>query len=337
MTKLFGHIRFAVGALALALLVAFAAPVSAQQPNSVNPTASAVKEQQLLQELSKISGRGTIPDAKSYIIEHPAGRDWRSFHESTLPWIGGILIIGMIVLLAIYYFWHGTIRIEAGRSGRTIVRFGGFERFLHWTMAVSFVILGLTGLNITFGKRLLLPMMSPLGFSTWSTWAKYAHDFSSFPFVISVVILALVWIKDNFPTAADVEWMKQGGGMVGHSHPPAWRFNAGQKMLFWFVVLGTIAVAVSGYFLLFPFYFTDISGMQTAEIVHGLIAMLFIALIIAHIYIGTLGMEGAFETMGEGTADLNWLKEHHRLWLEHEVAQGRAANPPAGASATPAE
>ena len=99
MAKLVAHLRLMAGALALALLVAMSAPVSAQQPNSVDPNAAAVKEQQLLQQLKTIQGRGTIPDVKSYVLEHPAGREWREFHNVTLKWIGGIAIVGMLAML----------------------------------------------------------------------------------------------------------------------------------------------------------------------------------------------------------------------------------------------
>jgi formate dehydrogenase subunit gamma len=66
---------------------------------------------------------------------------------------------------------------------------------------------------------------------------------------------------------------------------------------------------------------TGIQNMQAAEVVHGIVAMLFIAAMIAHIYIGTIGMEGAFEAMGTGTIDINWAKEHHNLWLDEEKAR----------------
>ena len=201
---------------------------------------------------------------------------------------------------------------------------------------MSFVILALTGLNITFGKELLLPLVGPAAFSRWSIMAKYAHDFSSFPFVIGVVVAFLMWVKDNVPTAVDVEWFKEGGGMVGGKHPPAWKFNGGQKLLFWLVVLATIGAAGSGIFLLFPFYLTNIFGMQIAQMIHALTAVVFIALIIGHLYIGSLGMEGGFEAMATGEVDLNWAKQHHPLWVEQELGQGRTAAPPAGARAKPA-
>src|SRR5215470_18072134 len=340
MAILVGRIRFIIGAMALALIVAVAAPAGAQQRNpdsSVNPTASSVTEEQLLQEFRRIQGRGTIPDTRSYVIEQPAGRDWRHFHEVTLRWIGAIAIVGMLVILVVFYLVRGMVRIESGRYGRVLVRFSAFERFVHWMTATCFIILALSGLNITFGRPLLLPLIGPEAFTTWSQWAKYAHNYLSFPFTIGVFVIFLMWIAWNIPNRVDVEWLKEGGGMVGHRHPPADRFNAGQKMVYWIVVVGGTAVAVSGYFLMFPFYATNIAGMQVAAIVHGVVAVLFVAAMLGHIYIGTIGMEGAFEGMWDGTVDVNWAKEHHRLWLETEAPEGRVGAPPPKGKMQPAE
>jgi len=324
MTQLVAKFRIAVGVLALLVLATAALPAAAQQPTSVDPQASAVKENQLLQELNRISGRCTLPDQKACTIEQPAGRDWRHFHEVTLRWIGGIVILGILAVLIIFYLWRGMVRIESGRSGRTIVRFGAFERFAHWMTATCFIILAISGLNITFGRPLLLPLMSPEAFTAWSEWAKYAHNYLSFPFTLGVILIFFMWIAGNIPNRVDVEWFRRGGGIVGHDHPPAYRFNGGQKMVYWIVVLGGSAVAVSGYVLMFPFYGTGIQNMQAAQIVHGIVAMLFVAAMLGHIYIGTIGMEGAFEAMGTGTVDLNWAKEHHILWLEEEKARADA-------------
>jgi formate dehydrogenase subunit gamma len=94
---------------------------------------------------------------------------------------------------------------------------------------------------------------------------------------------------------------------------------------------------VSGYVLMFPFYGTGIQNMQAAEIVHGVVAMLFVAAMLGHIYIGTIGMEGAFEAMGTGTVDLNWAKEHHNLWLEQEKARTGPNETQRQPATTPAE
>jgi formate dehydrogenase subunit gamma len=331
MPKLTAHLRLILGTMALALIVAVASPVGAQQRNpdsSVNPTASSVKEDQLFKEFDRISGRCTLPDQKACTIEQPAGRDWRQFHQVTLRWIGAISVLGMLAILVAFYLIRGMVRIESGRSGRVLVRFTSFERLVHWMTAACFVILALSGLNITFGKPLLLPLIGPEAFTDWSQWAKYAHNYLSFPFTLGVFVIFLMWIGWNVPNRVDVEWLKKGGGIVGHEHPPADRFNAGQKMIYWIVVLGGAAVAVSGYILMFPFYGTNIADMQVAQIVHGVVALLFVAVMLAHIYIGTVGMEGAFEGMWDGTVDLNWAKEHHRLWVEKEMSKGEPSAPP---------
>ncbi len=337
MRSFWGRANRVVGAFLLLFVIAVAVPSSAQQPTSVNPTASSVKEDQLLRELNRISGRCTLPDQKACTIEQPAGRDWRQFHQETLPWIGGIAIIGMLIVLVVFYLWRGMVKISAGRSGRTIVRFNEFERIVHWTTATCFVILALSGLNITFGKQLLLPLLGPEAFTAFSQWAKYAHNYLSFPFTIGVVLIFLMWIGGNIPNKVDVEWIKRGGGLVGSDHPPAERFNAGQKLIYWIVVIGGTASAISGYILMFPFYFTDMGGMQTAQMVHGIVAVLYIAAMLAHIYIGTIGMEGAFEAMGTGTVDVNWAKEHHSLWYEEQQRQQASPGMSRSPAATPAE
>jgi formate dehydrogenase subunit gamma len=324
--------------MVVAMMLAIAAPAIAQQPSKVDPSASVVSEQQLLQELNRIQGRVTIPDQRSRVLEQPAGRDWRYFHSVTLRWIGGIAILGMLALLVGFYLWRGMVKLKSGRSGRTIMRFNAFERFVHWMTATCFIILALSGLNITFGRPLLLPLIGPEAFTTWSEAAKYAHNYLSFPFTIGVVLIFLMWLAGNIPNRVDVEWLKQGGGIVGDGHPPAYRFNAGQKAVYWIVVIGGAAVAVSGYLLMFPFYGTNIDSMQNAQIVHAIVAVLFIAVMLAHIYIGTIGMEGAFEAMGEGTVDLNWAKEHHSLWLQQEEAKAASSHKtPQHPLSTPAE
>jgi formate dehydrogenase subunit gamma len=246
----------------------------------------------------------------------------------TLRWIGAISVLGMLAILVAFYLIRGMVRIESGRSGRVLVRFTSFERLVHWMTATCFIILAVSGLNITFGKPLLLPLIGPEAFTDWSQWAKYAHNYLSFPFTLGVFVIFLMWIGWNVPSRVDVEWLKKGGGMVGHEHPPADRFNAGQKMIYWIVVLGGAAVAVSGYILMFPFYGTNIADMQVAQIVHGVVSLLFVAVMLAHIYIGTIGMQGAFEGMWDGTVDLNWAKQHHKLWVEKEMSKGEASAPP---------
>jgi formate dehydrogenase subunit gamma len=338
MTMPLAYCRFGLAALAILVAVAAATPAVAQQRNSdgsPDPTASVVDQKTLLREFPRITGRVDIPDQRAAVLIQPAGRMFQRFHEVILHWFGVIVLVGVLASLAIAYLVIGPIRMTAGRSGIRVLRFTGFERFAHWLNATAFVILALTGLNITFGQFVLMPVIGPDNFSVVAQIAKYVHNFTSFAFVIGMILIVGLWIRDNVPRRVDLVWLKEGGGFVGSKHPPAGRFNAGEKMVFWLALLAGLAVIATGFLLLFPFYVTDIFGMQIAQGIHAIVALLFVALILGHIYIGTIGMEGAFEAMGQGTVDLNWAKEHHSLWLEQAARAGRM--PQTQPSATPAE
>jgi formate dehydrogenase subunit gamma len=325
-------IRRALAALALCVLMAapFGGPALAQ--GSVNPTASSVKEQQLLEALKpdqQIKGRITIPDRNASSLIQPEGRDFRSDRDANAR-IGGLAILGTLALLVGFYLVRGKVRISGGASGRTITRFGSVDRFAHWLTATSFLALGLTGLNITFGRSLLLPLIGGSAFTSLSQAGKFVHNYVSFAFVLGIVLMFVLWVKDNFPALRDIRWFVQGGGLIGLGHPPADRFNGGQKLIFWSVILGGAAISVTGYMLMFPFVWTDIAGMQWANVWHGLIGAILFAIILAHIYIGSVGMEGAFDAMGSGEVDLNWAKEHHSIWTDRVLQRG-------GGKAAPAE
>ncbi len=307
----------------------FAAQAQSDQPQSVNPTASSVQEQQLLRELDRVTGRVSIPDKRAATLIQPEGREWRQFNQSTLPTYGGYVLLGMLAVLLLFYLLRGKVRLESGFSGRTIVRFGGISRFVHWLTAISFIFLALSGLNVVFGKTLLPSLIGESTFATLSQWAKYTHNYLSVPFTVGLVFMLLIWVKDNLPSATDLKWISEGGGIVGHKHPAAGKFNFGQKFIFWSVILVGGVIAASGYVLMFPFYTTTIAGMQLAQIVHSIGGVVLIAIIFAHIYIGTVGMEGAFDAMGTGEVDVNWAKEHHSLWAEKELAKGTQPAPAA--------
>jgi formate dehydrogenase subunit gamma len=336
MTKGLQAFRAVLAAFALLVAIGASAPVSAQS-SGFNPTASSVKEEELLSRLQKLEGRVSIPDPKASLLENPPGRDYQRFREGVLPWVGGVAIVGMVLALAIFYFTRGRIRLEEGpQSGRKIVRFIPFERFIHWLTAISFIVLAITGLNYIFGKRLLMPLMSPEAFATWSQWAKFAHNYASWAFMLGVLLILVVWIRDNIPDRYDWPWLKAGGGFLGGGHPPARRFNAGQKLIFWSVVLGGIALSVTGLMMLFPFSAADMNGMQWAQYIHATVGVILIAIMIAHIYIGSIGMEGAYEAMGSGEVDLAWARAHHSAWVEEQQAK-TPAGPQLGRGAVPAE
>jgi formate dehydrogenase subunit gamma len=331
------RIRLVVVAMTLFAMAAVC-PTFAQKlgpDGAPNPTASVIDQRTLLKQAPRVEGRIDIPDTKAGVLIQPAGRIWDYFHEVLLHWGAAILILGTIVLLGAAYLIVGRVPIAGGRSGRKVLRFKAFERFSHWLTAVSFVVLALTGLNITFGKIVLLPLIGPDAFTDISEVAKYVHNFTSFAFVAGLFLIGVIFFRDNLLEKVDIDWVKQGGGFVKNKHAPAGRFNLGEKLVYWLSLAAGVAVSVSGFLLLFPFFAgIDIAGMQLAQVVHAVVAVLFIALILGHIYIGTLGMEGAFEAMGSGEVDLNWAKEHHDLWLAKQIEKEGGAGHP---SATPAE
>ena len=319
-------------AAVFAAVLLFAAPVLAQDvrqsapTQGFNPTKVEVHEQELLGKLRSVQGNITIPDGRAATLIQPDGRLWRDWHRGPLVWITAAIVIGMLAVLALFYAIRGEIKIEGGRGTATLLRFGGFERFMHWLTASSWCILAISGLNIAVGRYVLLPLIGPDAFTAFSVWMKWSHNFLAFPFAAGVVLMFLVWLRQNIPNRIDVEWFKQGGGFVGHRHPAAEKFNGGQKIVFWIVVLGGGALTLTGLALLFPFYVTDILGMQLAQVVHGGIALLMIAAMLGHIYIGSVGMEGAIDAMNSGRVDLKWARDHHSLWVDREL--GQTATPP---------
>ena len=335
MTRISHMLRCAAAAIAAALFTACLASAPAQAQGGFRPTEQSVKEQQLLDALkpgNTVGGRVSIPDEKSAILIQPEGRDWQAFRRGTLPTTGAIAILGMLALLGVFFLVRGRIRVEKGFSGRTVTRFASFDRFLHWMTASCFIVLALTGLNITFGKPLIAPLIGENAFGTLSSWGKFAHNYLAFPFMLGVAVMFLHWVKDNIPGKIDIAWLKAGGGMLKNGeHPPAKRFNAGQKGIFWIVVIGGALMSFSGWTLLFPS--GDIGELQWQSTLHGIVGMLFMAVMLAHIYIGSLGMEGAYDAMGTGEVDVNWAQQHHSLWLEEQ--QKKAGKAPKGA--VPAE
>ncbi len=314
----------------MAVIMAASVPMDAgaqgsggQGSGGTGSAPAAANDKVLLEALQgRIDGRITIPDAKAAVLIQPEGRAWREVREGPVKSVGSWIIVGMVALLVGFYAVRGKVRIDAGPSNRTIERFSAFERWVHWLTAVSFIILALTGLNLIYGRHLLIPILGPEAFTALSEAGKVAHNFLGFSFALGVVLMFVLWVAHNIPNGRDLEWLKQGGGLFKKGvHPAAGKFNAGQKLIFWAVVAGGVALFWTGLLLLYPFTFTDIAGMQQAQVIHSVVSILLTAVILAHIYIGSVGMEGAFDAMGSGQVDLNWAKEHHSLWVAEVTGQ----------------
>jgi formate dehydrogenase subunit gamma len=289
-----------------------------------------------------VQGYVSIPNAQAGVLIQSEGENWRNWRNGPISTYGSWVMLGMIVVLALFFAARGRVRLESGWAGRTIERFNAFERAVHWLTATCFILLALTGLDILYGRYVLLPLIGPSAFSSITLWGKMAHNFLSFGFMLGIFLMLMMWVGQNLPTRADLEWLAMGGGLFRRGrHPPAWKFNAGQKLLFWAVIGFGMLISVSGVLLLFPFYVVGMHEMQLAQMAHAVVAVLFIAVILGHIYIGTIGMEGAFSAMGSGRVDENWAREHHDLWvaqLRHERPSDHDRHGPARTpDAAPAE
>ncbi|MCM3564057.1 MAG: formate dehydrogenase subunit gamma [Hydrogenophaga sp.] len=248
-----------------------------------------------------------------------AGEAWRQVRNNWIIPYGGSLLLIALVALALFYFTKGTIELHGKETGRKIERFTYFERAAHWTNAIAFVALAISGIVMAFGKFFLLPVMGSTLFGWLSYALKNLHNFVGPLFVVSLVVVFLVFVRDNMPSKEDVQWLLKGGGLFGGQEVPSHRFNAGEKVLFWAGVflLGAL-VAGSGVFLdkIVPAVEYTRANMQVAHMIHASAAVLMMAMFMGHIYMGTLGMRGAYSAMKTGYVDETWAKEHHELWYD---------------------
>ena len=295
------------------------------------------------------------------VLMQDAGMQWLAFREGPLKTYGGYLLLGTLGALVLFFLLRGKIRISHGRAGSTIERFKPIERFGHWLLAGSFILLGITGLLSLFGRTVLIPAFGKEANSVILIYSKWVHNNVSWAFMLALILVFVFWVIHNLPSRHDLVWFAKGGGIIGKSHPPAKKFNAGQKIIFWSVILLGGSISASGIALLFPFEYNmfaptfaklnafGVPGlvgmaplpetlaphqeMQLAQAWHAIVSFVLMAIVIAHIYIGSVGMEGAYAAMGSGQVDLNWAKEHHSLWVDEVQAKEGAAPP----QATPAE
>ncbi|GBD43087.1 Formate dehydrogenase, nitrate-inducible, cytochrome b556(Fdn) subunit [bacterium HR40] len=350
------------GCFVLPMLVALAQNPPAV-PSSVRPPAGAASEAvppvNLLPKASDAevwaqirkggAGFAVQSGPMAPVLIQSEGEVWRDVRNGPYRAYAGWFLIGVVVAIAVFYLLRGRIRLEHPPTGVRVRRFGWFERFTHWLTAVCFVVLAVTGLSLMYGRELVLPVIGKEAFAVWSMWGKLAHNYLAFGFMLGLALMFVQWVWFNLPNRHDLAWLLRGGGLFGGGHPPARKFNAGQKILFWLVILGGLSLSLSGLQLLFPYqfhFFRDtfatlnswfgtglptelgpLAEQQLAVIWHGTVAVFLIGVILGHIYIGTLGMEGAIDAMWEGEVDLEWAREHHNLWVEELERRGVVAQP----------
>jgi formate dehydrogenase subunit gamma len=286
---------------------------------------------------------GTLIQA---LVQYPgaqftnAGEAWRQIRNRWILPYGGWLMLGVILVIALFHWRVGPLGHHVMGEVRTIERFTLFERTVHWTNAIAFVVLGLSGVVIAFGKFFLLPIVGASLFG-WITYAlKTLHNFVGPLFAVTMLMVVLTFLRDELPKAHDWTWLKKGGGYLQGHEVPSHRFNAGEKILFWggMLFLGAFVVA-SGLVLdkVVPGIEYTRAVMQIANIVHAISTILMMVTLLGHIYLGTIGMRGAYTGMRTGYVDEAWAKEHHELWYDdikagHIPAERRARRDPASAA-----
>ncbi|TAN70653.1 MAG: formate dehydrogenase subunit gamma [Magnetospirillum sp.] len=261
------------------------------------------------------------PASRGVLIQSE-GEAWRAARNGKLAWYGGLALAGVTLAIAAFYVVRGKIMLDGGPSGKTILRFTKVERIGHWLTAGSFLVLGVTGLNMLFGRWLLEPIIGKTLFS-WLTWAgKWLHNLSGFVFITGLVVIFVLWARDNLWDRYDAGWIAHGGGLLKKGvHPPAAKFNFGQKTQFWMVIVIGTLVSSTGVSLLFPFSFAEMHGMQVMQLIHAGLALIMVLFILGHIYIGTIGMEGPIGAVTTGYVDREWARQHHSVWVAEEEAK----------------
>ncbi len=336
---------------ALMLFFALGAPVGAQPAAPAtdpgvysNPARSPIHgEQDLLNELGvtampddPLRGQVYIPDEKLGVLVQPQGRAWRDFRSGINPWLhAGLIGLALlaVILLAVL---RGSQDYSRDPEGRRVARFRAVDRFVHWSVAVSFILLALTGLNIVFGRWLIQPLIGDVAFGQVTLWGMIIHNSVGYVFLLALVAMAVMWLQDNLFNRVDWYWLRRGGGIASGEHVPAEKFNAGQKLIYWFALLGGLLLGATGILMMLPIGEIGLATLQWLHGIHTVVAALMIAMIIGHIYLGSFGVQGSFDAMAKGDVDLEWARTHHPLWVARIVGRRRRRDTD-GAAAQPGE
>ena len=268
-----------------------------------------------------------VRGVETNILIQAEGQIWREIRNGPVTIFGGWLIIVVTALIAFYYYSKGALKLHGKPTGRKIDRFTTWDRILHWTIAISFVILAVSGVIMLFGRYVVLPAVGYTLFSWLAALSKNLHNFVGPVFAVCVILMFIAFVKDNLPRAYDWLWVRKFGGMFGsREHVPSGRFNAGEKVWFWLgVTVCGIVVSVTGFILDFPNFEQGRGTMQLVNVIHASVAVLFIAMGLGHIYMGTIGVEGAYDAMRyDGQVDEQWAKEHHEYWYDEVKHLGRS-------------
>lgn len=267
-------------------------------------------------------GKTQVAGVDSGALINPYGETWRNFRMLQLIPYGGYLLAGMLLLLVLFYFIRGKVKVNAGMGDKKLFRYSLYERMIHWFIASVFLFLALTGLILLFGRSLLIPLIGQELFSLLASASKEGHNLFGPVFAVALLLVFFRFVRRNIYQRGDLTWLLKGGGIIGKGHVPSNFFNMGEKSMFWLLVLVGIVIVGSGLVLVFPLFGQDRISMELAHVSHAITTLLMVVVIMGHIYIGSVGMEGALDGMTTGYCDLNWAREHHEQWAERCEQEG---------------
>ena len=333
----------ALRSVTAAACLSWLAVAGAQSP-AVNATEAAQAKQQAAQQVAQpLNNQPVWNEVRSgepqytstrgretNVLIEPMGQTWRAARVPVAT-VGGFVFVLALLAIAALYVLRGPIKTSGAPTGRMIERFTLVERSVHWGVAITFVALAVTGLVVTFGKAVLLPIIGYTLFSWLATLSKTVHNFVGPVLVVLLPIMIVLFLRENLFRGHDFAWLKKAGGMLSGEHVPAGKANAGQKILFWVMVVALgLTLCVTGLILDFPNFNQTRQTMQLANMVHLVAGIGATILLAGHIYLGTIGMKGALDAMRTGYVDETWAKEHHLYWY-NEVKAGKGG----GAHASP--
>lgn len=320
-------LKFLLGSLVLSLFMLLSGPNALAQSDAEsgrvgvdNPGADLWRA--VRQRNSEIAGSTQMKTPDAGVLINVSGQRWQQFRMEEFIPFSMRLLGGVLVLLIIFRLVRGKMKISGGLSGIKIPRFSSFQRFVHWSVATLFVVLTVTGLLLTFGRDGLIPIIGNEIFGSIAFVAKRIHDFVGPVFAIALFLMFFAFIKGNFMKWVDIKWLLKGGGMLG-GHVNAGRYNAGEKIWYWIAILVGGVVVGSGLILDFPIFGKGREFMELSHVVHAIASIVIVAVSFGHIYLGTVGVEGALESMKTGSCDANWAKEHHDIWYEEMEKDGK--------------
>src|SRR3954471_2142830 len=299
----------------------------ATQPGNNAPVWRDVRSGQ--ENYTSIKGRETG------VLVQSGGETWRRVRNGPVTFYGGLLVVliaaGILGLCAIL----GPVKVHGKPTGRLIQRFTRLDQVVHWSVAISFCTLGLSGPIMLFGKHVLLPVIGYTLFGWLTALSKNLHNFVAPIFIVSVAAMIVLYVRHNLPKAYDLMFLLGAVAVMAKGkHIPSGKFNGGEKVWFWGgVVVLSVIVTWSGLILLFPNFDQTRAVMQEAWIWHACAALLYVSISFGHMYLGTIGLEGSYQAMRTGWVDESWAKEHHQYWYDDMKASARE---PARGGALPA-